>query len=62
MLFLDVLASIVFRFHWLCHAYCLMNNLGPDVMKETGRSLLRMFNTVIPSARLADSWGFITRP
>ncbi len=26
VLFLDVLASIVSRFHWLCHAYCLMNN------------------------------------
>lgn len=26
LLFLDVLASIVSRFNWLCHAYCLMNN------------------------------------
>jgi REP element-mobilizing transposase RayT len=26
LLFLGVLASIVSRFHWLCHAYCLMNN------------------------------------
>jgi putative transposase len=26
LLFLDVLTSIVSRFHWLCHAYCLMNN------------------------------------
>ena len=26
LLFLEVLASIVSRFHWLCHAYCLMNN------------------------------------
>jgi len=26
LLFLDVLDSIVSRCHWLCHAYCLMNN------------------------------------
>jgi putative transposase len=26
LLFLDVLVSIVSRFNWLCHAYCLMNN------------------------------------
>ncbi len=26
VLFLEVLASIVSRFHWLCHAYCLMDN------------------------------------
>jgi len=26
MLLLDVLASMVSRFNWLCHAYCLMNN------------------------------------
>jgi REP element-mobilizing transposase RayT len=26
MLFLDVLASMVSRFNWLCHAFCLMNN------------------------------------
>jgi putative transposase len=26
LLFLDVLASIVCRFNWLCHAYCLMKN------------------------------------
>jgi putative transposase len=26
LMFLDVLASIVCRFNWLCHAYCLMNN------------------------------------
>jgi putative transposase len=24
--FLDVLAQVVERFHWLCHAYCLMSN------------------------------------
>lgn len=24
--FLDVLAQVVERFHWLCHAYCLMGN------------------------------------
>ncbi|MBI5967488.1 MAG: transposase [Deltaproteobacteria bacterium] len=24
--FLDVLSSVVARFHWLCHAYCLMDN------------------------------------
>lgn len=26
VLFLEVFASIVSRFNWLCHAYCLMNN------------------------------------
>lgn len=26
VLFLEVLASIVSRVHWLCHAYCLMDN------------------------------------
>jgi len=25
-LFLDTLAQVAERFHWLCHAYCLMNN------------------------------------
>ena len=25
-LFLNVLASMVSRFNWLCHAFCLMNN------------------------------------
>jgi len=25
-LFLDTLAQVTARFHWICHAYCLMNN------------------------------------
>ena len=25
-LFLDTLARVNDRFHWICHAYCLMNN------------------------------------
>ena len=25
-LFLTILAQVIERFHWLCHAYCLMNN------------------------------------
>jgi putative transposase len=25
-LFLDTLAQIIKQFHWICHAYCLMNN------------------------------------
>ena len=25
-LFLKTLAQVVERFHWICHAYCLMNN------------------------------------
>jgi REP element-mobilizing transposase RayT len=24
--FLEILASTIKRFHWLCHAYCLMDN------------------------------------
>ena len=26
LMFLDVLASVCARFHWACHAYCLMSN------------------------------------
>jgi len=26
LLFLDVLHAVVSRFHWLCHAHCLMGN------------------------------------
>lgn len=26
LIFLDTLAEVVQRFHWLCHAYCLMGN------------------------------------
>jgi hypothetical protein len=25
-LFLDTLAQVIKRFHWICHAYCLMDN------------------------------------
>jgi putative transposase len=25
-LFLNMLSQVTERFHWLCHAYCLMNN------------------------------------
>jgi REP element-mobilizing transposase RayT len=25
-LFLDTLAQVIKRFHWICHTYCLMNN------------------------------------
>ncbi len=28
-IFLHALAEVVGRFHWLCHAYCLMSNHSP---------------------------------
>ena len=55
--FLKVLARVVFRFGWICHAYCLMSNHyhllvetpAPDLSK--GMQLLNGVST--PSASIA---------
>ena len=39
--FLGVLSSVVARFNWLCHSYCLMEN---HLMVETSASGVRSCN------------------
>ena len=34
--FLGVLSSVVARFNWLCHAYCLMENHLSETARATG--------------------------
>ena len=47
-LFLSTLAEVVRRFHWLCHAYCLMDALpGFD-----GQLISRDFDSLVLHGRL----------
>ena len=39
--FLDILASVARRFHWLCHAYCLMDNHYHLVIETLDATLSR---------------------
>ena len=38
--FLDVLAQVTQRFHWLCHAYCLMNQRLGVIIKSKDLTLI----------------------
>jgi putative transposase len=40
-LFLDTLSQVTDRFHWLCHAYCLMDNHYHLVIETPDRNLSR---------------------
>jgi REP element-mobilizing transposase RayT len=39
--FLKVLARVAARYHWLCHAYCLMDNHYHLVIETEDRTLSR---------------------
>lgn len=52
-LFLTVLAQVTERFHWLCHAYCLMNNHYHLVIETSDGNLskgMRQLNGVYTQA------------
>jgi REP element-mobilizing transposase RayT len=40
-LFMDTLAGVVFRYGWICHAYCLMAN-HYDLLVETPKPNLSL--------------------
>lgn len=52
-LFLDILAQVTERFHWLCHAYCLMGNHYHLVVETPDANLskgMRQLNGVYTQA------------
>lgn len=52
-LFLDILAQVTHRFHWLCHAYCLMGNHYHLVVETPDANLskgMRQLNGVYTQA------------
>src|SRR5262249_40458599 len=63
---LSTLAEVVTRYHWLCHAYCLMDNHYHLLLETSQGNLsagMRQLNEVSPCVSIAAThgWGMFSR-